>query len=823
MISTAQSEKVAIVTTNEAITYSQLFNKIEGISQLIHCKPNNRIAIFAENRAEWIYALYAGWLKNCTIVPIDYLSTPSDVSYILNDCLPDLIFTSDQKIADLKIACDKAGYHPTILNFDTLEIPETSKEIIDLKPNNKENTAVIIYTSGTTGSPKGVMLTYTNILANLHEVCHEVNIFRPERQVLLLLPLHHIFPLIGTLVAPLFVGSTVAMSPSIKSSDVLATLKNNDVAILIGVPRFFDVIYKGLKEKIEASKTGRIFFNLLSKYPNQKLAIRIFKKVHDGFGGKLRIMVSGGAALSPETGNFFKTLGFTILEGFGMTETSPMITFNRPSNFRIGSPGQPLKSVEVKIADGEIIARGPNVMKGYYNRPEETAAVIKDGWLHTGDLGYLDKDNFLYITGRRKEIIVLPSGKNINPAEIEQKLEEFSSYVLETAIMLKDDKLFSIIVPNTAELEKAGVTNFESFFKKDVIASFNSQLSSYKRIMHFVLFHGELPRTRLEKIQRFKLDSLIEPAFIKKEKNKTATEPSTETYKMVRIFIEDQMNTKISPEDNLEMDIAIDSLGKLSLIDFIERSFGIKIDEEKLLSFVSIKKLVDYISEHKLKHAEERMDWGTILKEKVQLKLPKTWFTQRLFRNVSKLFFKLYFRFNKNGIDNIPEGSCIIAPNHQSYFDGLFIASVLRNKTMRKTYFYAKKKHVSNRFMEFMARRNNVIVMDLNNNLKQSIQKLAMALRKGKKIIIFPEGTRTKTGDLGEFKQMFAILSKELNVPIVPVAISGAYNALPTGKVMPRLFTKVQVQFLPPVYPSNLSYEVLCSKVRSRIEQSIRN
>lgn len=509
MIKNLDGGKIALHTRDKSYTYKELFAEIDKFSQLFKDKANKHIAIYSENRAEWIFAFYAAWKNNCIVVPIDYMSSPGDVSYILNDCKPDVVFTSKNKLGDLNKASFTTSYTFTTFNFDELELDASSEDNFDLTPTNQEETAVIIYTSGTTGSPKGVMLSFKNILSNLNEVCNGVDIYSSDRQVLLILPLHHIFPLIGTMMAPLHVGASIAMSPSIQSSDLLSTLKNNQVRIMIGVPRFYDLIYKSLKEKIDASTAGKIFFKILSTFPNRKLAKIIFKKVHEGFGGNLEIMVSGGAALSPETGKFFKTLGYIILEGYGMTEASPMITFNRPHNFRIKTPGQPLKSVEVKIKDGEIIARGPNIMQGYYNRPEETAEVIKDGWLYTGDLGYLDKNNFLYITGRKKEIIVLPSGKNINPVELEQKLEEHSPFIQEVAVLFRNQKLFALIVPNRNELEKAGVNDLTSYFKKEILSGFNKFQSSYKRILNFGLFDGELPRTRLSKLQRYKLDDLL--------------------------------------------------------------------------------------------------------------------------------------------------------------------------------------------------------------------------------------------------------------------------------------------------------------------------
>ncbi len=818
MIKFTNPEKVALIFKEHKVTYAELAVKISQYAELFKDKGYKKVAMYSENRFEWVYAFYAGWLNNCSVVTIDYLSSVEDVAYILNDSQPEVIFSSNLKEPDLNAALANLDYSYTFINFDKVELPAIDEPAKWNVPDDNEKTAVIIYTSGTTGSPKGVMLSFTNLLVNLKGVTTDVHIFQEDRQTLMLLPLHHILPLLGTMIAPLNVGATIVVSPSMQSSDLLETLKNNEVAIMIGVPRLYEVIYNGLRAKVFATAAGRIFYKLLSTFKSQALSKKIFDKVHQGFGGKVEIMVSGGAALSPLVGKFFMTMGFTVLEGYGMTETAPMITFNRPHNFRIGSPGQLLEGIQCEIRDEEIVVKGPNVMQGYYNRPDETNAIIKDNWLYTGDLGYFDKDGFLYITGRKKEIIVLSNGKNINPVELEDKLEKGSIYISEAAVFLHQDQLHAVLIPDYNELSSADVKDIEAFFKDTVFQDYNSKVSSYKRIMKFTILKTEIPRTRLGKIQRFKLAEMIEAPT--KSKTRVA-DPDTEEYKTIKLFIESQSNASIGPDDHLEFDIALDSLGKLGLIDFIDKTFGIKIEEGQLMKFPSVRKLVDFITDNKLRHKVENIDWSAILKEKVPLKLPQAWFTQGLISKGSKLFFKLYFRFQGSGTENIPDGPCIIAPNHQSYFDALFVSSLIKSRIMKSTYFYAKKKHVNNGFMRFMASKNNVVVMDVNKDLKESIQKLAEILKMGRKVVIFPEGTRSKDGSLGEFKKTFAILSKELNVPVVPVAICGAHKALPTGKHFPRIFTKVKVQFLKPVNPANYDYDSLTEMVQSEIAASI--
>lgn len=808
-------EKKAIVCGEEEISYNQLKLHISAYSELLDGLTINRLAIFSENQIGWIYSFYAGWYNNATIVPIDFMSSLDEVAYILKDCFPEVVFTSREKKDLLESAVEKAGISTKIFIIEECNqfSLDQTKVLGEINTDN-EKTAVIIYTSGTTGSPKGVMLSYKNLLANVDAVSNQINIYTDSDVVMMLLPMHHIFPLMGTMIAPLFVGGTIAISPSMASEDIIKTLQNNKVSIIIGVPRLYSAIRKGIRTKIDSSAIARTLFKIAQKINSKSFSKTIFKSAHQKFGGAVKYMVCGGAALDPEVGGDFKTLGFEVLEGFGMTEAAPMITFTRPGRVRIGSPGEALPQADIEIRDGEILVKGPNVMQGYFNRPEETAEVLKDGWLYTGDLGRIDSDGYLYITGRKKEIIVLSNGKNINPAEIEAKIENRAACVAEIGVYADLDQIKAVIVPNRAEMVGLSSEQVLDKLRWEVVDVYNQSVSPYKKIMDFSVTDTELPRTRLGKLQRFKLTELAES---KPEIEEQVEEVKLEEYNIVADFIASEKNCNVRPSDHIEYDLAMDSLDKVGLLVFIQSTFGIEMEVDQLVSYASVFELSEFIADKRTKMTVEKINWSKILKEKVNLQLPKTWLTGTIFLKLSKYFFYLYFRFRGKGAVNIPEGPCIIAPNHQSYFDGLFVASWLKNKYARNTYFYAKEKHVKSRFLKYFANRHHIIIMDLNKDLKESIQKMGEALKKKKKLIIFPEGTRSLDGTLGEFKKTFAILSRELNVPIVPVSIKGAVNALPRGSKFPRPFKKVSVEFLKPVYPSGESYEALTELVYDSI------
>lgn len=815
-------EKTALIAGEKQWSYKQLIEKIEQLASLLTINKNDRLAIFSENRAEWILAFYATWRCGGIPVPIDYLSSAEDVAYILNDCKPSTIICSASRSEVLNVAMGKCDINPQVIIVEDLPVNYNLQKSIPEPAYNQDAVAVIIYTSGTTGSPKGVMLSFDNLMANIEGVTYDVKIFSSSDRVLVLLPLHHIFPLLGSMIIPLYSGGTVALSPSLSPDDIINTLKDNQITLVIGVPRFYSIIRKGIKDKIKKSKIASLLFLIASGIHSITFSKFIFSSVQKKFGGHIRYLICGGAALDSETANDLTTLGFEILEGYGMTEAAPMITFTRPGNYIPGSGGHVLPATKVEIRDEEIIASGRNIMKGYYNRPEETDEILKDGWLYTGDLGKIDEKGFVFITGRKKEIIVLSNGKNINPETIEKKIKDTSNYIVEAGVFAEHDILQAIIVPDLHRMKDDGIKNYEDYIRWNIIDKINKESSSYKHVMKFFLTTEEIPKTRLGKIQRFKLPEIA--AKFSRVRKLEVDEPVFKEYIIIRDYLESETGNKVFPDDHLEMDIALDSLGKLTLLVFMENTFGIKIPENEFMNYHTVIKLSEYVRASKTRSASlESVNWSAILKEKVHITLPKTQFTLNIINTISKILVNIMFRMKGNGKSNIPEGPCIIAPNHQSYFDGFFVASFLKARTMKKTFIYAKEKHWRARWMQFLARHNNVILMDINNDLKLSLQKMAAVLYKGKNIIIFPEGTRSNDGQLGRYKKTFAILSRELNVPIVPVVINGSYKVLPTGSWLPRLFRRVSVTFLKPVYPANHSYESLNDLIQKKVDAELTN
>jgi long-chain acyl-CoA synthetase len=815
-------KKPALIYKEETVMYPELIRRIHAVSRMFKSGNPEKVVIFMENRPEWVYTFYAAWMTGSIAVPIDYLSAADEVRYILEDCKPEVLFYSDETRKTVKKAVKGLWGKPDLVHISDLNLEGEGETEPIFRPD-PDKVATLIYTSGTTGSPKGVMLTYDNVLANIESVSVGVPIYKEDESILVLLPLHHSFPLMGTLIAPLYTGMTCVFSPSINSDDILYTLQNNRVTMILGVPRFYSLLHKGIMTKINSSGVAKKLFALAKKINSPAFSKKLFKKVHDKFGGNVKYLISGGAALDKTVDEDFRALGFEILSGYGMTECGPLISFPHPGKSKPGSTGFVTSTLELKITDdSEIIVRGRNVMKGYYKNPEATAEVIRDGWLHTGDMGRVDKKGHLYITGRLKEIIVLPNGKNINPEDIEQKILDVSDLVKDVGVFMSDDKLQAVICPDFDRLKSMNIINIEEKIRWDVIDKYNRLASPAKRIGGFTIIQEELPRTRLGKIKRFVLESMSK-ARKSLEKTPEGEEPDFHEYQLIKEYLMQQKERRdIFPNDHLELDLGMDSLDKVSLQAWLKNTFGVDLQEDHLIHLPTVKKLSDYIREKRTHINTKATDWGHILREKVDLQLPQTGHFHGVIRNSANMLFKLYFHLQSTGIENLPQSPFIIAPNHQSFLDGMFVSVFLSGHISRKTYFYATEKHVRKAWVKKLADTNNVIVVDIDKDLKGSIQKMAEVLRQGNNIIIFPEGARTRDGKLMEFKRTFAILAVEMDVPVVPVAIKGAYEAFPTGTKIPKMFKEIRVDFLSPLYPRGYEYDDLALAVKKVIKEKLK-
>lgn len=459
-------------------------------------EKGDRVAILSENRPEWAFADLAALTAAAVDVPVYATLTPAQVLYILNDSEAKLAFVSSplqaRKIAEVRDQAkplrhvirmeDDPGFPEGTLSIDEVRArgraalakdkDAVRRRAAETRP---EEVATLIYTSGTTGDPKGVMLTHDNLVSNVKGSLAAFSGIGAQDTALSFLPLCHVFERMGGHYLMLYVGATIAYAESVEQ--VSANMLEVRPTLILSVPRLYEKMYARINEKVAADPparqkmfrwalgVGRAAFHhrVERTTPGPLLRLKraladrlVFSKIKARTGGRLRLFISGGAPLSREIAEFFGAAGLLILEGYGLTETSPVISVNTPEALKPGSVGRPIPGVEVRIAeDGEILTRGPHVMKGYYKRPEATAeAIDPQGWFHTGDVGLIDRDGFLVITDRKKDIIVTSGGKNIAPQPIENQLKTHP--LIGELVMIGNRRSFpaALLVPNFDNLEK---------------------------------------------------------------------------------------------------------------------------------------------------------------------------------------------------------------------------------------------------------------------------------------------------------------------------------------------------------------------------------
>lgn len=532
-------------------TWSEVDQKVRSLASALvelGVQPGDRVALLSENRPEWVWSDLAILMSGAVNVPIYPTLTAKQIAFILNDCQAKVAFASTPaQFEKLREASAEVPSLELIVHFNgALDGARSLDELIALGQDRlsaheaelaKRRDAIrpdtlcsIIYTSGTTGNPKGVMLTHRNFASNALTVTDVIGV-QSEDSCLSFLPLSHVLERVAYYVF-LYRGAHVNYAGSIDT--VAQDLTEVSPTFLVSVPRLFEKIRARVLDTMAQSggvkkalfdwglRVGAEFHAIKDegREPGPMLTLEykladslVFSKVRARTGGRLRYCISGGAPLSKEVGTFFKIIGITILEGYGLTESSPVISCNPPQANRIGTVGKPIPGVEVKIADdGEILARGPNIMLGYYNNPEATqAAVDPDGWLHTGDIGQLDADGYLRITDRKKEILVLSNGKNVAPAPIENTL--ITSPYIAQAVVIGDNRNFvsALICPNFDTLARWAKENGVGGNPSDWIADAKvkelirseidrlmTDFARFETIKEFVLLREELSQDKDE-------------------------------------------------------------------------------------------------------------------------------------------------------------------------------------------------------------------------------------------------------------------------------------------------------------------------------------
>ena len=826
-------------------------------------KKNDTAAIILENRPEWAI-IYLGIMSaGLTCVPLDVQLNQEEIKSLITDSDVKIIFCS----YDIFVKKIKENIENAPIKIVVLDMPESdSKNLINFSdiehilahtnvmPNIlPQDIASLIYTSGTTAAPKGVLLSHANICSNSRGVT-KLNICSSMDNMLSILPLHHTYAFMVTLIVPLFSGATVTYCLSLNLKDLSRIIKEGGVTILVGVPQLLSMLHKTIFERI--TKIHLLFL------PFVLLLIRI--KVRRQWGRKLRLLVSGGARLNPRIArDLARLLGLKIIEGYGLTETSPVVTLNPPQKIKFGSVGRPIPDVQIKILNpdksgvGEVLIKGPNVMQGYFKHPEWTQAVIKDGWLYSGDLGYIDGEGYLFLVGRENDIIVLSSGKNIYPEELEEYYSR-SPYIKEICIMAQQeekfgrltDALHAIVVPNLEYFKQRNETDIRGKIRWE-LENLAKPLPSYKHIMGFTVTKEDLPRTALRKIKRYQVREKysstvpLKPDIIKEA---VFSEEDLEILKKdiagkLINYISGELNKPVYLDSHLEIDLGIDSLSRIELGLGLENFLKIKIPDDVFYSASTIKELIKSVSalvdkttaSLTYEAGQIQRDWSQILAcapgERILKKIrTEPHFLDRLtawiFKGIFLFIFRACWLLKIEGRNYLPlQGPYLLCPNHASYLDGFAVFSSLPFCIATDAFFLGYSDILEHPLVRWAIKATRLIPIDPNTNLTEAMQAVSFVLSQKKIVCIFPEGRRSVDENIGEFKKGVGILIKELDIPVVPVYIKGSHQSWPRGNRLPR-FYPLKVIFGRPLLAKELlerrehgqdDYEIIARNLREEV------
>jgi long-chain acyl-CoA synthetase len=878
----------------ESCTYAELRHMAESVGSWLAkngFQTGARVVILADNHPRWVAVFLGVVASGCTAVPLDTALHANQITTLLKDSGSSLLFCDVKHLATAREAIGSLPIKTVLINpaehknnnpgpaepapaADLDSIFASGPRAFVPAAVEADVIASLLYTSGTTSDPKGVMLTHANLLGEVESVFSWAHV-GPEDAVLGVLPLFHVLSQMANLLLPLVKGAKVVYLETLNTTELLRALNERQITIFAVVPQFFYLIHERIFK--EVAKRGKAAGWALKALMTLNRGLRavgfnagriVFGKLHSTFGDRMRYLITGGSRFDPQIGYDFYALGIDVLQAYGLTETTGAAFAALPHHNVIGSVGPPLPGVEGKIVDpkpgedggpavGEIAIRGAIVMKGYWNRPDATAAVLKDGWLHTGDLGYFDSGGNLFITGREKDVIVLSNGKNVYPEEIEAYYLK-SPYIKEIGVMALEsepgnpasDRLYGVIVPDFDLLKERKIVNAKGVIRFD-IESISAKIPSTKRVGSYEIWQDPLPRTTTRKLKRFELEKRVRA---NQKKGHSDSEVSSapalsaedsqwldqpEVQQALKVIRESSKTAPevIRPGDNLELDLGLDSMQRIELLVAVERELGGDVEESALAGIYTVRQLVDAIRESaaagktRTSSSQQPAGWKSVLQEDptdpevLALARPGRVAEHFLYAGFRPLqiFACDRFHLRVNGLEKLPaEVSYIISSNHQSYLDPVLLASVLPWPVFRNLFAVGTSEIFGSGFMRCLARRLRVIVVDPDANLVSAMRAGAFGLRHGRILILYPEGERSIDGTPRTFKKGAAILSVHLQVPIVPVAIEGFHDAWPRGKPFQR-FAPLEIQIGDPIYPppepeaSESAYEGLTAELRLRV------
>ncbi len=864
----SRPDKVAmriVGSDDEVYTFAEMLRQIRAVAYRLGQEKvefGDRVALIGENHPSWAIAYLGTLYHGAVCVPLDPHGEIETITNFIENSESKIAFLSPDQTERFGQIEEKLGRHiPAVVwnleksangfqdfkDWSSTDFPESFAKEIPKAAG--EDTALLIYTSGTTGTPKGVPLTHGNIVGELSGVNDILKLSDKER-ILSLLPLFHAYLQIVNLWVATTFGPQVGYLKELTPAELSESMKIFKPTILTTVPRLWYIFHKKIFDAVAAKpKPVQLLFRamlatngMLRNTFNVNLGSKLFGQVHESFGGNLRIAISAGSRFDESVADDFHRLGFTIIQGYGLTETSGAATATPEDDNRVGSVGKPMKGAEIKILDpdkdgvGEVLIRGTMVFDGYYRNPTATAdAFTEDGWFRSGDLGHIDKDGFLYIVGRGKDVIVLPSGKNVHPEDLEVHylkcplVEEMAIIGIEEGgdARAGSEKLAAVIVPDFAYLKQAGIANSKEAIRH-ALDNIGRELPEYQRVRDYIIRAEPLPRTATNKVKRFQLKKEVESGEIKKDAKELKAWTLTDEDRammesgvgssVVQAIKQNLQGVEtIHPRMNLEIDLGLDSLARAETFAALEQAFGAEFEGEEASQALTVANVVELVNKHggeDAKAVSVDLNWGKIVREADDV-FPEVRAVLRdrpvfsafafTFYKGFNLFCRVFMRLEVDGAEKFRglKRPYLICPNHQSFLDPFVVCSTYPFALFRNIFHVGASEFFSNSLTRAIARMLNVVPVNPDTELMRAMKAGAIGLKHGKVLNIYPEGERAFDGELHGFKKGAAILATELDLPIVPVALDGLHKVWARRSWRIRA-AKVRIRIGEPFYPKDI-------------------
>ncbi|MCP4383352.1 MAG: AMP-binding protein [Hyphomicrobiales bacterium] len=775
------------------------------------------VAIWAPNSAAWIAAGLACHLLGAVLAPIDALLSADEAREQIVASGAALVFVAQQSADALgdEIACLDLAKLPTHGDDSSIEDLTGDDPIAQFR------------TSGTTGAPKVFHLSLRNIGWNVHTISG-IGLVTAEDRVLMPLPLHHVFPWITATLTCLTVGATLILPESPTGPQIAEALRLGRGTIIVGVPRLFEAMLAGIRGRIGskgrlailAYNSGLGLAKGLRHVNGGWLGSTLLAPVRRAIAPDLRLLVSGGARLPIGVEGELAALGWDVRTGYGLAETAASVTAPSLAK-RPGSVGQPVAGCKIRIDDpgkdgtGEILLHGPMVFSGYIDNPKANAeAFTEDGYFRTGDLGWLDADGFLYVTGRKKEVIVLAGGDNLYPEDVEKRYLT-DPEIEEIGVMERDGALVALIVPNLVAVAKTGASNPEDAVRV-ALGTVARSLPSTWRLAGFALTRQSLPRTRLGKLRRFRLPELYDRAksgnaemaaraLTGEEQEWIEMPPRAAVWAILR---RDHGTPPFDLDSHLQLDLGLDSFAWMSLSVAIEQATSVRLDQADIATIATVRDLLVRVSDKATVTGGDRPDMAeALVKERNRWLAPRTALEQAsgwIVQSANNAVMRLAFRLRVEGADTLPDtGPVLICPNHVSDMDAFVLAAALPSGLRRRVVWAATRQRLFNTpLRRAFSRISRIFPVDEtapNIAVELAIESLA----KGAAQVWFPEGWRSPDGRLLPFHAGIGRVVLRSHAPVVATYIAGTLEAWPRDRQLPHP-APVTVIFAPPVSAEEL-------------------